>query len=61
MVFFAAAWLMPLTSEPPEVTLITLSWEGGEAGAAPMGLLVAFFVEEDLRLMEKDLPVVYFI
>ncbi|KAF2566881.1 hypothetical protein F2Q70_00002022 [Brassica cretica] len=36
---FAAAWLTPLTSNPPDMTWITRSWRGGEAGAAPLDFL----------------------
>ena len=35
--FFAATWLMPLISEPPDMTWITQSCWGGEAGTASVG------------------------
>ncbi|KAF3573487.1 hypothetical protein F2Q69_00058818 [Brassica cretica] len=59
VLFFAAVWLMPLISKPPEMTLITIFCRGGEAATAlgPVlipaltsascllfGLLVGFFI-----------------
>ncbi|KAF3505859.1 hypothetical protein F2Q69_00006027 [Brassica cretica] len=38
VLFFPAAWLLPLISEPPDMTWITRSCHGGETGAASVGL-----------------------
>ncbi|KAF3541327.1 hypothetical protein F2Q69_00022761 [Brassica cretica] len=40
VLFFTAAWLIPLISEPPDMTWITQSGRGGEAGAASVGFPV---------------------
>ncbi|KAF3587949.1 hypothetical protein F2Q69_00028863 [Brassica cretica] len=37
VIFFAAVWLMPLISKPPDMTWITRSCQGVEAGTASVG------------------------
>lgn len=52
--FFAAAWLTPLTSEVPKMTLITLPCLGGEAGVVIVGWLVASLLRRLLALSERN-------
>ncbi|KAF3512734.1 hypothetical protein F2Q69_00006453 [Brassica cretica] len=56
VLFFAAAWLMPLISEPPDMTYITRSCRGGETGAALVGFLVVSLLRWILAFSEKKLP-----
>ena len=60
MLFFAAVWVMPLNSDLPEMTWITLSCLGGEAEAASVGWLPVL-IEESLGLIGKELLEVSFL
>lgn len=53
VLFFAAAWLMPLTSEPLEMTQITLSCLGGEACIVSVGWLFVSLLRRFLALSER--------
>ncbi|KAF3508778.1 hypothetical protein F2Q69_00006811 [Brassica cretica] len=54
VLFFAAAWLMPLTFEPPDMTWITRSYQGGEAGVASVGFPVVSFLRWLLAFSERN-------
>ncbi|KAF3591829.1 hypothetical protein DY000_02021609 [Brassica cretica] len=54
VLFFAAAWLMPLISEPPDMTWITRSCRGGETGAALVGLPVVSLLRWLLAFSERN-------
>ncbi|KAF3579712.1 hypothetical protein DY000_02031486 [Brassica cretica] len=56
---FAAAWLMLLISEPPDMTWITLSWRGGEAGLVSADFLGVSLLKRFspfLRGIHGDIP-----
>ncbi|KAF2572540.1 hypothetical protein F2Q70_00003349 [Brassica cretica] len=48
------AWLMPLISEPPEMTCITRSCRGGETGVASVGLPVVSLLRWLLALSKRN-------
>ncbi|KAF2532844.1 hypothetical protein F2Q70_00030529 [Brassica cretica] len=54
VLFFAAAWLTPLTSEPPDMTWITRSWRGGEAGTAPLDFPTVSLLRWALAFSERN-------
>ena len=54
VLFFAAAWLIPLISEPPDMTWITRSCRGGEMGAASVGFPVVSLLRWLLAFSERN-------
>ena len=54
VLFFAAAWLMPLISKPPEMTRITRSSRGGETGVASVGLPVVSLLRRLFDFSERN-------
>ena len=52
--FFSAAWLTLFTSEPPHMTWITRSWQGGEVGAAPLDFPTVSLLRWALALSERN-------
>ncbi|KAF3508559.1 hypothetical protein F2Q69_00007100 [Brassica cretica] len=54
VLFFVAAWLIPLISVPPDMTWITQSCGGGETGAASVGLPVVSLLRWLLAFSERN-------
>ncbi|KAF2614315.1 hypothetical protein F2Q70_00011370 [Brassica cretica] len=54
VLFFAATWLMPLISKPPDMTCITRSCRGGEMGTALVGFSVIYLLRWLLVFSERN-------